>query len=282
MRLRTDVLLEVLEGIAPAFLAEPWDNIGLLVGHPAEEVRGILIGLDPTAELLAQAQTLHCNTVITHHPAIFHPLKRLVYDLPQATLLRQATLAGLQLIACHSNLDNVCGGLNDLLAESLGLERCRPLQPLTADGAEGAGRIGELAQPLAPEEFLALVEATLTPPWLLAAGRPPQTIRRVALCGGSGSFLAEAAWRLGAEVYLTAEVKHADARWAEAAGLWLLDAGHFATEVPVIAALARRLQESLPPAGADIPIHIAREQPPLRLLSSGTSRRPSHISGEHA
>ncbi len=282
MRLRTDALLEVLEGIAPALLAEEWDNIGLIVGHPAEEVRGILVGLDPSSELLAQAGELHCNTVITHHPAIFHPLKRLVHDLPQAALLRQATRADVQLIACHTNLDNVRGGLNDLLAEALGLTDCRPLQPLAAGAGEGAGRIGELAQPLAAEEFLGLVEAALSPPWLLEAGHPPRTIRRVALCGGSGSALTESAWRLGAEVYLTSEVKHADARWAEAAGLWLLDAGHFATEVPVMAALGGRLQQSLCRAGFDIPIHIASERPPLRLLSPGNSRRPSHVSGEHA
>lgn len=278
MRLRTDTLLEILDGIAPALLAEDWDNIGLLLGHPAEEVRGILIGLDPSAVVLAQARTLGCNTVITHHPAIFHPLKQLIHDRPPASLLQQATLHGLQLIACHSNLDSADGGVNDLLGEALGLHDCRPLLPAGAGDNTGMGRIGALLPSLSAGELHARIESTLRPPWILAAGRPPAQIRHVALCGGSGSSLMETAWRLGAEVYLTAEVKHADACRAEEMGIWLLDCGHFATEIPATAALGRLLHDAIEVAGYQVPLHIADEKPPLRLLTPTDTSSPH--SGE--
>ncbi len=260
-------LIDILQEIAPPSLAESWDNVGLLVGSDREAVRGVLLGLDPLPALLAEAERLDANLVITHHPAIFRPLPAIRTDHPAGRFIRHAISAGINVIGCHTNLDAAPGGVSDVLALRLGLEDVRPLVARD-DGLEecGLGRLGDLRPPLAAGAFLDRLRTALAPPWLLAAGPRPAQVRRVAVCGGSCSEFAENALRAGADVYITAEVKHATARWAEEAGLWIIDAGHFATENPAMAALQKRLQSALAERGMETEIHLARQEPPLRAV----------------
>ncbi|NOQ47379.1 MAG: Nif3-like dinuclear metal center hexameric protein, partial [Desulfobulbaceae bacterium] len=107
---------------------------------------------------------------------------------------------------------------------------------------------------------------TCSPPWLLEAGLRPETVSRVAVCGGSCSEFAETARQKDADVFITAEVKHSIARWAEDAGFWIIDGGHFATENLVIPVLQQRLEKELQAEGLKIKIHIAPQDPPLRMI----------------
>ncbi len=261
-------LIDILEEIAPASLAASWDNVGLLVGSGQETVHGILLGLDPLPALLAEAEHLGANLVITHHPAIFRPLAAIRTDLPAGRFIQNALSAGINVIGCHTNLDATRGGVSDVLALRLGLQTLRPLVPENTDGHEecGLGRLGVLDPPLAAGKFLERLRAALNPPWLLAAGPRPAQVRKVAVCGGSCSEYAEDALRAGADVFITAEVKHATARWAEEAGLWIIDAGHFATENPAMAELGRRLRNALAEKDMEIKIHLARQEPPLQAV----------------
>ncbi|MGX9726241.1 MAG: Nif3-like dinuclear metal center hexameric protein [Candidatus Electronema sp. VV] len=257
--------LDILEKIAPAALAASWDNVGLLVGSPRSRVSAVLLALDPAAEVIAEAQSLAADLIITHHPAIFQPLKQLRTDQPGGTFLAAALRAGISVIGCHTNFDGAIGGVSDVLAEALGLTGAAPLTADKTAPCCGIGRIGSLPEPLPPEAFLKRLRTTLPMPWLLEAGPRPTAVRRAAVCGGSCADLAEAALAAGADVFLTAEIKHHVARWAEEAGLWLLDGGHFATENPAMGRLRQQLTVKTQQAGLNVRIHLAAQESPLRL-----------------
>ncbi len=266
-----DKLLTLLDRISPFSGAATWDNIGLMVGDPRRETSGILLALDPTEALLTEARARNCNTIITHHPLIFHPLKNIRLDQPLGRLLALAIEQQINIIACHTNLDVVAGGVSDVLARRLGVSNPLPLQneqPAGTDpAAAGFGRYGDLAAPLPAEQFLARLAGILKLEALPVAGPLPATIGKVAVCGGSGSELAERAAELGADIYVTAEIKHATARWAEMRGFCLVDAGHYPSEDPVIGELATSLATHLAASGHPVPVKISRtQQGPFKIF----------------
>lgn len=260
--------LNILQHITPEDLAEDWDNVGLLVGNPQQTVQRILLALDPSCALMDLACSGRYDLVITHHPIIFRPLRALRTDTPNGRFIARATGAGISVIACHTNFDAIEGGVSDILATALGLTRTQPLVP-TSKGCDptcGLGRIGMYPLAVSAETFLASLQQACTPPWILEAGHRPQQVMTVAVCGGSCSDLAETALCQGADVFVTAEVKHSVARWAEDAGLWILDAGHFATENPAMSIFKNRLQQQALDLGWSITVDTASQQSPLRLV----------------
>ncbi|MGE4559351.1 MAG: Nif3-like dinuclear metal center hexameric protein [Desulfobulbus sp.] len=261
--------LEILHCIAPEHLAEDWDNVGLLAGDPRQPVQRVLLALDPTSCLVEEAARGGYDLILTHHPVIFRPLKALRTDTPTGRFLALATRHQISVIASHTNLDSVPDGVSSYLARILGLEQLRPLQPSRSGCPEtcGLGQIGTYAQSLSPEAFLARIDQAIHPPWLLEAGPRPEQVATVAVCGGSCSDFAELAQRSGVDVFLTAEVKHSVARWAEEAGLWLLDGGHFATENPAMEPLRDRLCREAEQRGWTLTVEVARQEPPLRLAA---------------
>jgi len=233
-----------LDQIAPFGMAESWDNVGLIVGDRDRPVGSVLVGLDPTNRLLDEALAEKVDTVITHHPAIFKPIPSIDTGDSSGRFLEKALTHRLNIIACHTNFDTVCKGVNDILAELLGLEKVRPLLPaseLFPDDA-GLGRIGCYSQPKSRIAFVELLLEVLDLDGVQMAGELPETITAVALCGGSGSDFAEAARRSGADLYISAEIKHSVGRWAEENGFCIIDGTHYATEKPAVRLLAERLR----------------------------------------
>lgn len=260
--------LTILQQVVPAGLAEEWDNVGLLVGDPNQRVRRVLLALDPTTALIDQAAAEQYDLVVTHHPVIFRPLKAVRTDTPTGRFIAMAASKQIGVIACHTNLDSVQSGVSDHLAQALGLVESRPLVPSRGECAVGCGlgRIGRLPQPIDAGAFLDRLRQVCSPSWILAAGVRPEQVTTVAVCGGSCSELAEAAFNMGAEVFVTAEVKHAVARWAADAGLWLLDAGHFATEQPAMLVFRDLLQRHIEARCWEITVDLAVQPPPLNLV----------------
>lgn len=264
-------LLKLLDAFCPFARAEEWDNVGLMVGDPQRRVSGILLALDPTEDLLAESRAHQCNTIITHHPLIFKPLTHLRPDLPPGRLIFTAIHQEINIIACHTNLDVVPGGVSDQLARRLELNHLQVLQPTApavADQREGIGfgRIGELTEPISGEDFLTRLLTALELEAAPVAGPLPALVRKVAVCGGSGSDLAPHARQAGADIFVAGEIKHAVARWAEMEEFCLVDAGHYHSENPMMAELAAWLQQQLAAAGRDIPVlGSRRQQSPLKL-----------------
>ncbi|MDA8165112.1 MAG: Nif3-like dinuclear metal center hexameric protein [Desulfobacteraceae bacterium] len=255
--LRLRDLLASIEAMAPVALAESWDNVGLMAGDPDQEISGILVALDPTEEVLAEAAAAGMNVIVTHHPAIFHPLKAIRADQPGGRFLMMAIREEIAVIGCHTNFDVIPHGVSDILAARLGLVAC---DPLTGPGPEGCGRIGDLPDGIEGEAFLRRLFAVLDITTVQQAGTLPDRITRAAVCGGSGSALVETAWRRGAQVFVAGEIKHSEARWAEANKFCVIDAGHYATENVAVPALVARLRETVAARGANVPVRSAASQ----------------------
>ena len=245
MNVQIKHILACLDRLAPFSLAENWDNVGLLTGNPEAHVTSVLLGLDPSLQILDEAIALGANTLITHHPCIFHPLASVVTNTPGGIFLEKALTHKINIISCHTNLDNAVGGTNDALALALGLTDLAPLRPGTGEetGITGMGRIGTFDPPLSAPMFMDRLFHALQLDTIQIVGRIPEQIWTMALCGGSGSELAETARAQGADLYLSAEIKHSTARWAEDCGFCVIDGTHYGTEQPVMPFLQGKMQD---------------------------------------
>jgi len=264
------ILLEILNSLAPFTMAEPWDNVGLMVGDPDQPARGVLIALDPTEALLEEAVSQSFDTVITHHPLIFQPIKAIHTSSPLGRMLKTAFAHELAIIACHTNLDIVADGVSHAMAEKLGLLDSVSLTgESSASPGQGFGKIGHLPRPLPAKEFIRFLLAVLGLEAVQLAGRLPETISTVALCGGSGSELAGKARDLGADIYISGEIKHSVARWAEDSGFCVIDAGHYPTENLIVPVLAEMLKNTLACEGFNVPIATSlKQEKPMRWISA--------------
>ena len=225
-------LASYLESIAPAQIAESWDNVGVLV-RCAQEVTGVLCALDITPATVREARAVGCNAIVSHHPVIFRPLKELRQDDVPALLVGE----GVSAVCMHTNLDKAQGGVNDVLAQALGLRGTEPF-------AGGIGRVGVLPETMEAAAFAQFVGKALAAPVKWADAHGP--VRRVAVVSGSGGdFSAEAA-AAGADCLVTGEAGHHDALDALAAGVTLVAATHFATETAIAGVLAHRIAEAFP------------------------------------
>jgi dinuclear metal center YbgI/SA1388 family protein len=243
MTIRIKDIIFSLNIHAPFNLSESWDNVGLLLGDMEREVSSVLIGLDPSSSLIDEAIAIGADTIITHHPLIFKPLPTINTAEPVGRFIEKAISHKISVIACHTNLDSAADGVSDALAKSLGLSELQPLlaNPATPHSAQGMGRIGRFAEAVTAPAFLRLLGKALDLPAVFIAGRLPATISTVALCGGSGSNLATVAYERGADLYLTAEIKHNIARWAEEHEFCLIEGTHYGTERHAVALLAEIL-----------------------------------------
>lgn len=360
--MKCQAVIEQMEKLAPKTLAEQWDNVGLLVGSPSMDLKGIYLALDVTRENVEDAIKKGCNLIIAHHPLIFHPLKNLRTDLVQGMLLERIIEQKIAIYAAHTNLDIATGGVNDVLAELIGLADIRPfvatgeekylkfvtyvpkvyaqkvrdaiahagagyighyshctfnvlgegtfrpergtspfigtigkierveevrietiipekskekvlealrklhpyeeiaydLYPLANRGKLfSLGRIGELKETLTLEEVGKLILEKLPATHIRLVKTNDKKIKKIALCSGSGSEFIDRAKFMGADLYLTGDVKYHEAQRAKDIGLNLIDAGHFPTEYPVIHMLEKYLSTYL--AQKKTAIHLEKD-----------------------
>ena len=234
-------IYDAIDRLAPFWLTMDFDNTGILVGDRNREVSCALLALDCTPAVVEQARQLGAQLIITHHPVIFHTLKRVNEDAVVYQLIR----SDIAVISAHTNLDIAQGGVNDALASAIGLRDCRGLELLNEQTGAWLGRIGTLPEPLFPEAFAAHVKSCLNAASVKFAAAP-RAIHTVALCSGSGADCLDAAISAGADALLTSEVKQHEYLAAAAAGISIFDAGHFDTEDIVIEPLRDYLAKEIP------------------------------------
>lgn len=252
-------LLAELNEFSPFSLAEKWDNVGLMIGHPSATVSGVLLGLDPCLTLLAEAVSRGLNTIITHHPLLFHPVKKIDLATVEGRMIAFVLQHDLNVIACHTNFDQISGGVSELLARRLGVLVGKPLLPKEKGGECGFGFIGDLDSAYSGADFIRMAVKKLDQPNLMIAGEIPEMVNRIAVCGGSCGDLATVALEKGADIFLTSEVKHSLARWAEDAGACLVDGGHFSTENLALVGLYDFLHTSM--GSLDVQLTQSQDRP---------------------
>ena len=234
-------IYDAIDRLAPFWLTMDFDNTGILVGDRNREIACALLALDCTPAVVEQARQLGAQLIITHHPVIFHPLKRVNEDAVVYQLIR----SDIAVISAHTNLDIAQGGVNDALVNAIGLRDCRGLELLNEQTGAWLGRVGTLPEPLSPEAFAAHVKSCLNAASVKFAAAP-RAIHTVALCSGSGADCLDAAISAGADALLTSEVKQHEYLAATAAGISIFDAGHFDTEDIVIEPLRDYLAKEIP------------------------------------
>lgn len=253
------MVMEAMERIAPKRLAEEWDNPGLLVGSPEQEIRKILVCLDASESVVERAIAMGADMIVSHHPLLFKPLQKIRTDLSLGHRLQMLLKHDIALFAAHTNLDSAKGGVNDILAERIGLQQREPFVVTCPEehGAEGMGRIGRLSSPVSLREFALRVKAALPVSHIRVVSAGNRSISKVALCGGSAAEYIGKAASLGADVYVTGDVRYHDAQHAAEMGIHVIDAGHFGTEFPVVSVLKTQLEREL--AGAGEKVEIAED-----------------------
>jgi dinuclear metal center YbgI/SA1388 family protein len=232
--------------------AESWDCVGLVCGDPNAEVTRVLVAIDPVEVVVDEAIATGAELLVTHHPLFLGGTESVAATTAKGRVIHRLITNGAALYVAHTNADVATPGVNDALAETLMLEDVRPLDPTSE---HGLGRIGTLPGPFRLDAFVNLVAATLPATrWgIRAGGDPSRIVRTVAVCGGSGGGLAGAAAQAGADVLLTADLKHHSTSEALAElDIALVDAAHWATEAPWASSAARLLVSDLGESGIKV------------------------------
>ena len=236
-------ILKFIETIAPRSMKESWDNVGLNCGHRDREVTKILVALDPFTHVCREAMEFGAELLVTHHALLWNP--GFITDAdPQGRNALFLIENGIAHINAHTNLDQAPGGVNDVLANSLGLENVQILNPVPGEVPYGLIRMGDV-QPQSLEAFLSTVKQNLHCDGLryVDGGKP---VHKVAVGGGSCSGAMYEVAAAGCDTFVTSDIKYNGFWDAKELGLSLIDAGHFHTENPVIPVLAAKIAAAFP------------------------------------
>lgn len=257
-------IIKVMDGIAPPNLAEPWDNVGLLVGRSSNTVKKLMVALDVSPEVVEQAVEHKVQMLVTHHPVIFDPIKKMTDRSWQHKLLLDCAENKIAVYSAHTSLDSVLGGVNDVLAEKIGLLHTEVLVP-AAGGEAGLGRVGCLHEPMTLQEFSEKIKTVLKLDNIIA-GDAGRRVSKVAVCGGAGAEFIDEALAAGADTFVTGDVKYHAAQNAVYSGLNIIDATHQGTELPMINTLADRIALRLTSSGFNAQVLVAKESKILQYL----------------
>ena len=233
-----------LEELAPASLAEEWDNVGWQVRSTDDEVSGVLCAVDATEGVVQEASRLGANLIVAHHPLLFRPLRNVDARSRVGAVVTDALRLGISVFSAHTNWDAAPGGISWALARHLGLQPLEPLLPANGLVNTGLGVIAEAPEPLNARTLIAQIEDKLGSAVTSWVG-DSNGHHRIALMGGSGTVGIARAAATGATLYVTADVRYHDAQEAEALGLSLLVIDHGASERPGMAGLGGILASRL-------------------------------------
>jgi dinuclear metal center YbgI/SA1388 family protein len=245
-----DVIATVLAAY-PVSLAAEWDTgIGLTCGDPDAVVMSVLLAVDADDGTVGEAIRDGAGLLVTHHPLLFRPVQSVSADTAKGALIHRMIRARVAHFAAHTNADSAVGGVNDALADVLGLTGLRPLVPHSEGSMTGSGRVGVLPNPMSLRDFARHVADRLPPTvtGVRAAGDPDRVIRTVAVCGGAGDSFLPAAAEAGADAYLTSDLRHhvVSEFVADPASPAVLDVAHWAGEWPWLANAAMLIELAHP------------------------------------
>lgn len=241
-------VLQYIESIAPPYMKEDWDNVGLLCGRRDREVKKILVALDPFRNVIDEAIAEKADLIVTHHPLIFRDrIMALTEDTETCRNLLTLVENSIAAINAHTNLDLAPGGVNDILASTLGLSSIEVVNPQGEDseghpyGLLRSGTVSEQSL----NDFLSHVKTSLKCDGLryVDSGNP---VRKVAVGGGSCADYMREALAAGCDTFVTSDIRYNQFRTAFELGLNLIDAGHFHTENPTMPVLAAKLRLAFP------------------------------------
>ncbi len=236
---------QAIEEFAPLCLQESYDNSGLVVGRADMVVSGVLLAVDVTEEVIEEAKSIGANMIVTHHPVVFHALKRFNSQNYVARCVEEAIRAGIALYACHTNLDSAPRGMSWYLGNVLSLSEMQVLEPHgDKELGAGFGVVGSLEKEQSLDEFMAFVAEKLSLSVMRHSKPIERKVKSVAICTGSGASLIESVRASKADVYITADLKYNDFM-EPAESFTVLDIGHFESEYCAIELLNSILSKKM-------------------------------------
>jgi len=235
-------IIGAIEEFAPLRVQEDWDNSGLQIGSPDAEVSGVLLGFDCTPDLVREAVEKDSNLIITHHPLLFNGIKNIYPDDFTGRAVIEAIKGGIAIYAAHTSADKVIDGVSGALAQILGLQNIRVLDP-EGEGI-GLGAIGDLPTEMPAAEALELVKSRLHLPVVRASRYDGITVKTIAICGGAGASLIDKARAEGAQLYLCGDVSYH--HFFTSGDFIVADIGHFESEVQIVDIFHTILQKKFP------------------------------------
>jgi dinuclear metal center YbgI/SA1388 family protein len=241
-----EAIERMLYAWAPKELAMDWDNTGLLVGDPMQEVDTVLVALDITPAVVQEAIDCGAQLIVAHHPVMnckWLPVQTLRTDTPQGHLLIKLLRNGVSAICMHTNLDVAPGGVNDRLAQMLELVDPVPME-------NGLIRTGTLKAPMPLADFARFVAKALGCNGVRYSDCG-KMVSRVAVGGGACGDFEDEVIAAGCDTFVTADLSYHKFLDAPGKGINLLDAGHFPTEDPVCAVLIEYLTNRFPGLSAE-------------------------------
>lgn len=230
MKTTIENITDYLEKIAPLKYQESYDNAGLLVGSKKQEITGILITLDSTEKVLDEAIENNCNLIIAHHPIIFTGLKKLNDENYIQRVISKAIKNDIAIYASHTNLDSISTGVNKKISDKLQLKNLEFLSEKSKEEKIGAGMIGNLTKPMTTQGFLTHLKKSMDLICIRHTEIGDKKIQKVAVCGGSGSFLLKDAITKNADAFVTSDFKYHEFFDGENNTL-IADIGHYESEV---------------------------------------------------
>lgn len=255
MSIEAKQIINIMNAWAPQSLAESWDHPGLQIGNVHTPVKKVLVALDLTAENASYAADNGVNLIISHHPFLFRSLHEIDLGTYRGKIIETLIRSSIVSFAAHTNLDIARGGVNDVLAEKLSLSDVSGLDPAeNGSDADSLGRTGMLPRVMSGKEAVSYIREKLEMPVIRYSGDINKNVKKIAILGGAGSEYIHDAKRLGADLFLTGDLKYHEAQEAYASDIIVVDGGHFYTEHPVVQNLANRLRQSFEEKNWDIEV----------------------------
>ncbi|MCL1844907.1 MAG: Nif3-like dinuclear metal center hexameric protein [Defluviitaleaceae bacterium] len=242
-------IIKILNEWSPESCAEEWDNVGLLIGDSSQPVRKVLVALDATEAVINEAVSENFDFLITHHPLIYNPIKKITTADPTGRKILTLIKNGIGIYCAHTNLDKAPGGVNDCLAEKIGLEKIAPLIPESENEPEsenifGIGRTGYLKKETTLAQLIQHIKSVLNLPSLRFSGNSSKILKKIAVCGGdgSGNRYIDAAIAAECDAYVTGDLRYHAVQDALESGIALIDITHYGGEILVVDAIVARLK----------------------------------------
>ena len=241
-------ICDFLDSVAPTRLAEDWDNVGLLTGDPDGKAKSIMTCLTITPESAAEAIVREANLIVSHHPLPFRPFKKLTTDQTSSRILWNLTRAGIAIYSPHTGFDSARKGINQSLAERIGLTEIQPLNPIPNDPDNlGSGRFGKLPSQMPLRQLLGNLKHAFATENLQVIATPDEegrllsSVQKIAVACGSGGTFLEQAVQIGCDTFITGETNFHTCLEASARDVNLILMGHYSSERFAVEQLAVQL-----------------------------------------
>lgn len=253
-------VVEVLERLFPPERAQSWDQVGLVAGDLEQPISLVHFAVDPTLAVVREAVDAGADLLVTHHPLLLRGIHSVATTTAKGATVTALVVADLALYVAHTNADSADIGVNTALAAACGLS---DTEPLTISEGVGMGLVGDLPESISLADFARRLASRLpsAPGGIRVSGPAQAPVTRIALLGGAGDSLFDDVRRVGADVYVTSDLRHhpaLEAREKAADGPpYLIDAGHWATESLWLERAADDLRTALAATGTSVDTHVS-------------------------